>query len=362
MKMNNIGDMTPSSPPDPFPIHHDPVQEIELGCMHRSLLITTNTIHLLQFLTGITALSYAIAISFRKTDPQHGIATILELYALLLITASSMGTMGLSKPNCKRITLKISIWTAPFLLAWNVILALVLLAEKSSVLRYIAEKHDALYLSDIGLKFVQNHFGKFCVILFIMAAVEGMRFYSLKSLKEKLADSDEEYRRDMLRAHAQSSAAARRRWDADPHGESRELGTPLLSDQFEGRGDSSANSSFQQQSSLQDSDVSSSWWEEPVDDRDTSHIDSVEDSNISRGSWMSRVFKSPKKTDKSALALDEEVGGGGSASSVDFAPIDGKFETGTTPWDVSSDEGDADGDKDKNQGADLSWAKDETDL
>ena len=77
---------------------------------------------------------------------------------------------------------------------------------------------------------------------------------------------------------------------------------------------------------------------------------------------MSRVFKSPKKTDKSALALDEEVGGGGSASSVDFAPIDGKFETGTTPWDVSSDEGDADGDKDKNQGADLSWAKDETDL
>ena len=193
-----------------------------------------------------------------------------------------------------------------------------------------------------------------------MAAVEGMRFYSLKSLKEKLADSDEEYRRDMLRAHAQNSAAARRRWDADPHGESRELGTPLLSDHFEGRGDSSANCSFQQQSSLQDSDVSSSWWEEPGDDQDTSNLDSVEDGQSSGGSWMSRVFKSPKKTDKSALALDEEVGGGGSASSVGFAPIDGKIETGTTPWDVSSDEGD--GDKDKKQGADLSWAKDETDL
>jgi hypothetical protein len=356
MKMNNI-DMTPSSPPDPFPIH-DPVQEIELGCIHRTLLITTNTIHLLQFLSGITALSYAIAISFHKTDPQHGIATILELYALLLITASSMGTMGLSKPNCKRMTLKISIWTAPILLAWNVILALVLLVEKSSVLRYIAEKHDALYLSDTELAFVQNHIGKLCFILFIMAAVEGMRFYSLKRLKEKLEVSDEEHRRDMLRAHAQSSAAARRRWDADPHGESRELGTPLLSDHFEGRGDSSTNDSFQQQSSLQDSDVS--WWEEPGDDQDTSTFDSVEDGKSS--SWMSRVFKSPKKTDKSAL--DEEVGGGGSASSVGFAPIDGKIEMGTTPWDVSSDEGDGRGDtgKDKKQGVDLSWAKDDTEL
>ena len=356
MKMNNI-DMTPSSPPDPFPIH-DPVQEIELGCIHKSLLITTSTIHALQFLTGITALSYAIAISFHKPDPQHGIATILEIYALLLIAASSMGTMGLSKPNCKRISLKISIWTAPIIFAWNVILALILLVEKSSILRYIAEKQHALYLSDTELAFVQKHIGKLSVIIFIMAAVEGMRFYFLKRLKEKLAVSDDEHRRDMLRAHAQIAAAARRSWDADPHDESRELGTPLLSDHFEGRDDSSANSSFRQQSSLQNSDVS--WWEEPADDQDTSTFDSFEDGKSSGGSWMSRVFKSPKKTDKSAL--DEEVGGGESSSaSVGFAPIDGAIETGTTPWDVSSDEGDG-GDKDEKQGVDLSWAKDETEL
>jgi len=369
MKIHDI-DMTPFSPSsDPqaqvLPIH-DPIQEIgmgidmcmdkDLGCIHKALAITANVIHLFQFLIGIATLSYAIAISFHKPDPQHGIATLLEPYALILITSSCMGTMGIYKPNCKRIPLKISIYTAPTLAVLNIILALVLLVEKSSFLRYIADKQHALFLSDQELAFLQHHmhFGTIYTVLFGTAALEAMRFYTLKHLKDNLALYDEGHRREMLRAHAQSAAAARRGWEADSHNASfqsptGEMRTPLLSDQFDVDESMDSFPSNNRNISLQDSQVS--WWEEPNEEQANLSIE-----QRGGGGWMSRVFKSPTASN-TCPKDDEEVSGGG--SSAGFAPLDEQLESGSTPWDAPSDDDDDD-DDDDNNGIDLSWTKEET--
>jgi len=368
MKVHDI-DMTPSSPAphsQRLPIY-TPIQDRnsdadantntdmnfdkDLGCIHKSLTITANAIHLFQFLIGIAGLSYAIAISFHKPDPQHAIATILELYALILIASSSMGTMGLYKHNCKRIPLRISISTAPILAVLNIILALVIIVEKSSLSRYIVEKQHALFISDGELAFLQRHInmGTIYILLFGTAALEAMRFYTLKQLKINLAQYDEEHRREMLRAHAQSSAAARRAGG---------MRTPLLSDQLEVDADGSMDSfpSNSRNASLQDSQVS--WWEEPTEVSGNRSFD-----KNGGGGWMSRVFKSPMASEKVGAKTDEEASGGGSSSG--FAPLDAQLESGMTPWDVPSDDDDDGGngmDSNDDHGMDLSWAKDETEM
>jgi len=331
MKIHNIEDMTPASPPDgSVPDGPDLHPTSELGCFLKTLAMTANAIHFTQCIAGITGLSYAIVISFHKPDPQHGIAILLEIYSLILFTAGSMGLLGISKPNCKRITLKISLMSAPFLACSYCILAFILLVEKSSVQRYLKEKETQLYISDREVQFIVTSY----YILFALAAVEGLRFYIVRKLKNDLDEFDQAQRRGMLHNHARTAAAARRSWDANPHNDREPLTTPLLLDNGGGGGDVSSVSSQRQQSSLQD-ESTASWWEEPEEKQSSSLNIS---GNSGSGGWMSRVFNSSASASSDKNGTAETTSGGvkedcnASTSSAGFAPIDDELETGSTPW------------------------------
>lgn len=350
----------------------------DLGCIHRTLRISANTIHLIQFSAGISALSYAITISCHKPDPQHGIASLLELYALLFIGASSLGTMGIYKPNCKRISLVISSRLAPFLAALDCLVAIILFFEKASFLRYIAEKQRALFLSDGLLAFLQQHLNIIPVVLLSLAIVEVMRFYILKRLQENLRQYDTERRNEMLRSHArnlmtlqqQQQQGQRKRGIPSPwgrirrnlHSPNNEMQAPLLSNpdfessslpssirDLEGGGGGglldSSTISFQQNESLGNSGVS--WWEEPTDNSNNRSKDEG-------GSWIAKVMKKNHRTLSSSKGEGQDDGlvDGDSISSVQFAPIDEQMDIGTTPWDNVSD-------SEEDKAPDLSWAKEQ---
>jgi len=389
--------MTPSSPPPEdedgpseeqlFYYENDPtntgsrhslVTEIpDLGCIHRILCISLNIIHFLQFSTGVAALSYAIAISCHRPDPQHGIASLLELYALLLLAASVMGTVGIHRPNCKRVSLVISLRLAPFLVALICLVALILLFEKSSFLRYIAEKQHTLYLSDRSLLFLQHHLNVMSIILLACAVVEVIRYYMLKRLKENLRQYDAEQRTEMLRSHARSLATSQQQQQRQRQrqqkrqfwGMSRrsprlfspnQMEVPLLSDQLpsptdleQGRGEEarsmdSSTLSFQKNESLSNSGVS--WWEEPSNENNGGKTSSRDDGG---GGWMSKVMKknNPSSSLSKSRVEKDALIDGDSISSVQFAPIDEQMDFGTTPWNETSNS-----DEDEDKPPDLSWA------
>lgn len=355
MKIHNMEDMTPAYTPPAVDTRGEaqlPQYETELGCFPKILVIITNSIHFTQAIAGITALCYAIAISFHKPDPQHGIAVLLEIFAVLMVTAGA-GAFGVMKPSCKRITLKTSRWIAPFLAFSYCLLAFILLVEKSSIQRYLTEKKHALFLSDRSLNFIMS--SSSCTVLFVLAVVEGLRFYMLKKLKGDLDVYDNAQRGEMLRNHARTAAAGRNQWEADPHGDGRDRGgltTPLLDD-----GEVSSISSSQRQNSWTLNDSAASWWEEPHENQTSLDMNSNNNSN-SGGGWMSRVFKKSTSNDEQSHTGEEiEEGNLVSSSSAGFAPVDGEIETGITPW-----HDDVQNESESRNEPDLSWANDEAEL
>lgn len=343
MEIHDIEDMTPAHPPP-----GNELSTAELGCFHNTLATAANVIHLTQGFAGIVVLSYAIAISFHKPDPQHGIATILEIYAVLLIMAS-MAVFGVSKPNCKRITLKISAWVAPFLSVLYILAFLLLLVDKSSVKKYLVEKEHQLFLSDRELEFIVSSHCSY--ILFMMFSLEGLRFYILQKLKNNLDEYDVTQRSEMLQDHARRASAARNRWETNPQNDNRRsLITPLLEspdNRATSSGDVSFTSSMKQKSSIHD-ESAASWWEEPAEDQSSSLNDSS-----SGGWWISRAFNKVPSNCEGVEEVKEDCGV--STCSEGFAPIDGEIETGATPWHESSN-------STNRAESDLSWAKEETDL
>lgn len=372
--------MTPSSPPDgplqqprstrvpnngsnsSSSINSHASMTPELGCLHRTLCFTANTIHLVQFTIGVAALTYAIVISCHKPDPQHGFATLFEVYGVLLIIASSFGALGIYKPNCKRITLLISMRLASVLAVLNGLIAVALWTEKASFLRYITEKQHSLFLSDQLLDVITRHVKIIPMLLFVSGVVEVMRFYMLKKIKENLRLYDNEQRNEMLRSHARSVLAAQQQrqeaWHVDPRRNRarNEMQVPLLSDPFDSEGGpfNTSNISFHPNDSCGQSRVS--WWEEPTDnDRE----ESVDHSKDSGGSWISRVLRKTSKNHSFSAenGEDEELGDEASTLSVIFAPIDGTID------DVESTQWHDGIDMEDNKPPDLSWVHGEsTDL
>ncbi len=251
--------------------------------------------------------------------------------------------VGVMKPNCKRIPLKISLNTAPVLASVYCILAFMLLVEKSSIMRYLQEKNTQLYLSEEDINFIVT---KSHSILFGLALVEVLRFYLIRKLKNELEGFDEDQRRAMLENHGRVSASANRRsWSTNTnpnHSDREALSTPLLSDQGENHdGDGNWMSPQRHQSSNRSS---ASWWEDPDDD-DTNHQSSSLDVSANTsggGGWMSRVFPSSASASASASKHKGDRGEDGSASvsSSGFAPIDDEMETGATSWHQHDDGGD----------------------
>ena len=354
MKVHNIEDMTPASPPDGS--HHNDIDEdpqhsyspSDIGCVHATLSYTANAIHCLQCISGIAVFSYAMAVSFHKPDPQHGIAILLELYSLCALIAGGAGICGIYRTNCKRLPLKMSLWTAPILGLSYFILAFILLVENKSIKNYLKEKEGQLFLSDKEIDFIVSSY----YILLVLSIVEGLRFIILKKLKSDLWEYDQDQRRIMLENHARSSAAARRSWEANPQSDGAAgLTAPLLFNQ----GDDEENSSSQRQQSSLQNKSSASWWEEP-EEEESSTLDTS--NNSGGGGWMSKVFNSATSPSNNSIVSDGEPKdrSGASVSSAGFASLNDEVETGsTTPWHdppVNDDNG----------GPDLSWVNEETDL
>ena len=269
--------------------------------------------------------------------------------------------------------LNVSARLAPIVAFGDLILAFILLLEKSSFLRYIEEKQEQLFLSDQDLEFVQNHMRVIYCILFAMAAVEGLRFYILKRLKENLDELDEENRSVSLRNHARNAAVAQRLWETNPHNDNggSTITSPLLSENNQGGQStiSSVGSSYRQQD-LNDS--TAAWWEEPPDPNVSSALDSNTSDN-SGGGFLSKLFKTPSKnpsagedgapvssgvaffkTPSKIKSAGED--GASESSGVAFEPVDEEeIVTGITPWDSGSD-GDGGGDGGQSN---TSWADEE---
>lgn len=305
------------------------------GCVYKTLVLSANGIHFIQVFVGVSAVSYAIAISFHGPDPQKAIATILNIFGCLLIASSLAGFLGITKAaRCNRISLKMSRWMAPIIGLCHMVLAVLLISEETSFLRYITEKEHQLFLTEKEVDFITTHMDKIYAFLFVAAFVEVLRFYLLSQLRDFFVTYDEEYRRFMLENHALRTAAERRRWQENPRDEEvveNNMMEPLLSEvDME-----SENVSLQNQSDA------SRWWEEP-DEEEGNIVDDKK--NQSGGSWMSRVFKGSNHGNESKEQSDE------SSSSINFEPVDASMDHA---WNETCEE-----DEEQN-GPDLSWAKDD---
>jgi hypothetical protein len=248
--------------------------------------------------------------------------------------------------------------------ALNGLVALILLFEKASFLRYITEKQHPLFLSDQLLAFLQHHVNTIPVVLVSFAVVEVIRFYILKKLKENLRQYDTERRNEILRSHArglmdvnsqqqqQQRQRRQKSWGKTRRNgqiSQNEMEVPLLSDQLgppidvEGGPLDSSTMSFKPNESLGDSGVS--WWEEPNE----KSIDEGNDRSMDGGGgWISKVMKKNNRS----LSVSKSQCGEDDASSVQFAPIDEQMDTGTSLWNDASD---SEGDK----LPDISWAKEQ---
>jgi hypothetical protein len=288
-----------------------------------------------------------------------------------------MGTVGISKPNCKRVSILISKRLGPILAAFHGLAALILLFEMSSFLKYITEKQHQLFLSDQGLEFLQHHVKLIAVLFIVSAVVEVMRFYMLTRIREDLRLYDVEQRNEMLRSHARSVVATQQQQQQQQRRRQtsrstrNEMQGPLLSDHEYSklpRGadegvalDTSATFTSQPRNkSVDESRVS--WWEEPSPENISYNSKNQNKDTRNGGGWISKVLKKPSKNRSSVSdgGNDEELGEEASiVSSVGFAPVDGQMDVGTTPWNDVSDTDDGD---DNEKLPDLSWAKEGSDL
>eukprot|EP00558_Chaetoceros_sp_UNC1202_P003007 CAMPEP_0197236660 /NCGR_PEP_ID=MMETSP1429-20130617/3699_1 /TAXON_ID=49237 /ORGANISM="Chaetoceros sp., Strain UNC1202" /LENGTH=415 /DNA_ID=CAMNT_0042695495 /DNA_START=143 /DNA_END=1390 /DNA_ORIENTATION=+ len=352
-----------------------PTPEPEPGCCHNMLSLTANTIHLLQFISGALLLSYAVAISLHPPDPQHGIAIMMEIYAVLLLISSTLGFLGLSRPSCKRFSLKISINLAPILAAINALLAFLLMAEKTSFLHYLEDKQHQLFIPDSILSYFEDGLRINIVyfLIFAMGIAELIRYAILQRLKNNFDALDQEQRRDALRNHARSAATSRRRWETNPYNDRNgdnsgnddggdggslrnDITTPFLP---KGKQDSQlpkeSGSDSESERSVSTRNASS-WWLEPEQEQTESCGDAVTDD--AGGSWLSNVFSkntnSPERNQKKKAtppSFDRDQ------SSSLFAPVEEDMETGITPWNDEFGRSIRDG----NDEPDTSWAQEERD-
>merc|ERR1711971_285401 len=101
----------------------------------------------------------------------------------------------------------------------HMVLAVLLISEETSFLRYITEKEHQLFLTEKEIDFITKHMDKIYAFLFVAAFVEVLRFYLLSQLRDFFVTYDEEYRRFMLEHHALRTAAERRSWQENPREE-----------------------------------------------------------------------------------------------------------------------------------------------
>lgn len=141
-------------PPEGNPVR-DAIDDPTEGCIFRFMDSFVTLAHIIETIFGLFLIGYSIALVLNGNDPQHALATVLEIWASLFITSGVMGSIGLRKDRecCKRAPLKISgMYLGPVKLVVSLLLFFILLIQKEELFRYFKEKHKELYLS---LKFIQ---------------------------------------------------------------------------------------------------------------------------------------------------------------------------------------------------------------
>lgn len=144
-------------------------------CCFRLTHITVSIIHFLEFTFSLILIGYSLAISLRKPDPQHAIATLLQSWSVLLLITSISGTIGLAKEYCNRILLKISSWIGLVKAFVCVIFSIVIMIQKEALHHYFEEKHDQLFISMEIVEFLYNNVNLVYGLLILLALADFIR-------------------------------------------------------------------------------------------------------------------------------------------------------------------------------------------
>jgi len=245
-----------------LPVMDDPTDR----CCFNIMITFININHLLDFSIGLILLGYAIAISIHQPDPQHGLAIIFELWSVLLLLSSLLGTVGLNKHYFKRILLTVSGYLGVVNAISNVVFAFILLIQKEALFHYFQEKADPLFLKQDWVEFFYHHESILVSILGVHAFIEFVRFFVIQyHVKENLIlhDRIEEYY--TRRQDRSQVITERRRWRENPTGDDNNITTPLLL--------SPNRNNEQQQQQQQNKDeeeqvINKQWWEDEEDDEE----------------------------------------------------------------------------------------------
>lgn len=243
----------------------------QMSCIHHTLQIICNILHIGLMVSGLFIFIYGIMISFHKPDPQKAMGSILELYASALLLASILGIYGTYRTSCRRIPLQISYRLVPAISILNIAIILILIIEKHSFLRYLDEKQEELFLSSEDVQYIKVHFNIIYHILILFTVLEMGRFYVTRQLWKHCQQLDYNVRQEEHYRRSRDLQESRRRWNAERNGnhiddddeeEGYGGGDSLTSPLLDKTNDSSTR---ENPANAAASISNTSWWEDPED-------------------------------------------------------------------------------------------------
>ncbi|KAL7532997.1 hypothetical protein ACHAXR_004980 [Thalassiosira sp. AJA248-18] len=161
-------------------------KDSKMPCCARFAQFMAKTIHIIDLCLGLVFVIYgALIMTSFDTPAMEAAITCLTFGSLLMFTAI-MGGIGLKSKACSRVGLVISAYTAPFIALFYIVVIIALLADPDTLFNYLTEHKDVLFLNDGEIATLKSILPFFYIALACLAAIETLRFFGLRKIRDKL--------------------------------------------------------------------------------------------------------------------------------------------------------------------------------
>mmetsp|Transcript_1886 Transcript_1886/g.2953 ORF Transcript_1886/g.2953 Transcript_1886/m.2953 type:complete len:284 (+) Transcript_1886:180-1031(+) len=164
-------------------------KDAKLGCCHYFQEILVKIVHVIDAVIGLTFLIYGILINNFENPAIDAVISCMAFGATMLFT-SIMGAIGFYTKLCWRVGLLFSAYTAVLIAFFYTFIIIALLGGKDIYFDYLKENKSVMYLDDNEIAILQQILPFFYIALASLAAIETVRFFTLRKLRGKLVRSD----------------------------------------------------------------------------------------------------------------------------------------------------------------------------
>lgn len=203
-------------------------KDSKMPCCARFAQFMAKTIHIIDLCLGLVFVIYgALIMTSFDTPAMEAAITCLAFGSLLMFTAI-MGGIGLKSKACSRVGLVISAYTAPFIAFFYIVVVIALLADPDTLFNYLTEHKDVLFLNDGEIATLKSILPFFYIALACLAAIEILRFFGLRKIRDKLNRFDAASERSSSAKSSTSKSSSSRSKSSRSKSSESDLTEPLM--------------------------------------------------------------------------------------------------------------------------------------